>query len=417
MKVLTKWFSITIILAGCAPAYKDVLIEYENAAVCCQSISEFNFQKLRMGELYSYKINNQTPAYQFDEGKSYFLAFELPEYHEPYHVFINSYTLQDWQGPKGRYLFRPQIITLDDSFQVVRRIPNQAWLANRGEWKDVSRAPGSVIFGMEWPFDRLTGQLPITRQNQREKYIVIHTTKILLGEQTTFKPSIIFNWGATPLPSRNSPTGVVLVELLKPSALYRRLGQQWRKSYQEPAIGKRYEGYKYIVTAPPSGDYWVKETTKREDPRSVSRFDFISVEDSGIGIAFAETFYLGLAYSDYAPEFTLDAALREVVKKHNQHLIDAQLTITEDFSVSGARCRRIDLSGKAANALFLPLKGYDIICIHPDWEYVEPPLMIRIGANYGFSLDVLQDMPDGEMPAIPVELSNYYEQVNIIRDN
>lgn len=415
---LAFYLAIAIALSGCAPSYNTVMREYKKSEICCRSVAEFGFQKLRMGELYSYIINNQSPAYQFHGDKSYFLAFELPKYEKPYHVLISSYAVMD-PMTGGRYLFHPVVITLDESFQVVRRMPDEAWLANIGKFKDIVRAPTNWVFGIQSPLDRLTGQLPITEQNQQEKYVVIHTTNTLLDKQSFFAPRFSYKWGSERMPAKHAPTGRVLVELIEPKDLYKQDQEELSEKYDEVKPGERYQGNGFIVTSPQAMGYWGKDLSafsNRKSGSPVSEFDFISVKGSGMARAFVKSYYLAPAYTDNLPETWLDVALKAAEHFHKWHFYEVELSVSSELFISGARCRRIDFSGKSTEALFLPQKGYDIICIHPDWENVNPPLIIRIGANYTFGIDEIQDWPNGELPDLPEELSNFYQKVKLIRD-
>lgn len=408
----------SIVLAGCAASYDTVIKEHELSKVCCRSVSEFNYQKLKWGELYSHIIDNKSPAYKFDGGKSYFRAFELPKQKEPYHVLINSYALMEPSG--GRYLFHPVAFTLDESFQVVRRIPDDAWFANQGKFKEISRAPFDWVLGMESPFDRLTGQLSMTSQNQHEKYLVIHTSDLLLNEQSLFARRFAYKFGYEKMPARHSPAGRVLVELVKPSDLHKHMLDELAEVYNKTKPGERYHGNGFTVSPPQSAGYWAKdlsEISTKKYRSEISEFDFIRIDGSRMARAFAESYYLGSGYTQNISETSLETAQKAALEEHKFHLDEVKLSASSELQISGATCRRIDLYGKRAETLYLPIKGYDIICIHPDWETISPPLMVRFGANYVFGLDDIEDSVDEESLSLPKELLDFINNVDMIKVN
>ena len=50
----------------------------ESGPVCCESFREFDFQPLVAGEKHEVVLDENSPLFEFPEGKSRFFAFRLP---------------------------------------------------------------------------------------------------------------------------------------------------------------------------------------------------------------------------------------------------------------------------------------------------------------------------------------------------
>ena len=87
-----------------------------------------------------------------------------------------------------------------------------------------------------------------------------------------------------------------------------------------------------------------------------------------------------------------------LAKMHHEENLYVEKYDISKISISGANCRRIDYYGKSKYMFFLPMKGYDIACLHPE----RPELVVRIGTAYVYPL--------GESTTIlPKELSDFYK--------
>lgn len=63
---------------------------FHEAKVCCESLSEIPFEELSPGDSKSFDLNEESPAFAFDTGKSYFKAFRLPPLTAPYRKLLSA---------------------------------------------------------------------------------------------------------------------------------------------------------------------------------------------------------------------------------------------------------------------------------------------------------------------------------------
>lgn len=65
-------------LVGCSPIEKQA-VHLANASGCCDSLDEAQFKSLDISKETEFEIDDGSPTFQFEGGKSYFAAFALPE--------------------------------------------------------------------------------------------------------------------------------------------------------------------------------------------------------------------------------------------------------------------------------------------------------------------------------------------------
>lgn len=141
--------------------------EFNSALVtakpCCRSYAEFNYKKIDFGTTIDLLIDTDAPAFLFDTGKSYFVAFRLPEVRQPYRLIVRSY----FSG----HAFWPSIIVLDEKFQVTRFVTYPTFRYLPSSWTLRGRIEGTIEFNTK---------------NDSEKYIVILTTD-KMRQHTTYE--------------------------------------------------------------------------------------------------------------------------------------------------------------------------------------------------------------------------------------
>jgi maltose operon periplasmic protein len=86
----------------------------ESAPLCCASSAQFSFEPLRLGERLNVKIDAARPAFESQSGKSYFLAYRLPDSTTPVMITIRSW----FHGTA----FFPSALLLDSEFAQKRFI-------------------------------------------------------------------------------------------------------------------------------------------------------------------------------------------------------------------------------------------------------------------------------------------------------
>lgn len=82
---------------------------------CCSSMSQFSFQPLAKDADVEADITSQTPVYSFADGKSHFVAYQLPRDLGSFYVSIKSVV-------ENKKVFAPQVLLLNKNFEPVRMI-------------------------------------------------------------------------------------------------------------------------------------------------------------------------------------------------------------------------------------------------------------------------------------------------------
>jgi Maltose operon periplasmic protein precursor (MalM) len=155
-------------MAGCALAPRaqaDMIAKVSAAPSCCESMDKFAFSDLSLGKT-EIEIDEKTPAFNFESGKSLFRAYLLPKGGGTLNISLRSYTNASVGG-----LFQPDLLLLDAKFRV-------------------SRAIAKPLFGLplisEQAFSPAYSVYEFSVGPDREqfKYLVIRTTDELLAIST-----------------------------------------------------------------------------------------------------------------------------------------------------------------------------------------------------------------------------------------
>lgn len=211
---------IALVFSGCATPHSTVIKYYQDASICCVSMHEFNFESIQIGDSKSFDLNENSPAYLFDTGKSYFKAFVLPRLSYPYQVSISSYMLGDYID--SAYIFFPHVLTLNENYEVLRTTDPQIFQLKKAGFTETTTV--KQTWGL---FYKIDGQILFTEKNKTEKYLVILTTNELLKAKTSISiwrsVSIIFpNFvGAIPIGKDevlvpHSPAGRISISVFAP---------------------------------------------------------------------------------------------------------------------------------------------------------------------------------------------------------
>ncbi|WP_040240795.1 MalM family protein [Chromohalobacter japonicus] len=151
-------------LAGCAslvphdatsvaPA-KQSQQALNRAADCCDTLAALPYRSLAVGESQSLTLDTQAPMHRFEDGASYFQAFELPPTREPLTFKLTSTIAKD-------QVFAPTVLILDEDFQPTQRVasdkfdylsPNGFAGARLGATFDITPGPDAaylVIYSNE----------------------------------------------------------------------------------------------------------------------------------------------------------------------------------------------------------------------------------------------------------------------------
>ena len=145
---------------------------YENAVICCQSVSQLPFQAAAIGQSFHVKIDEESAAFDFPEGKSFFRAYALPKSERDYVIAVYSYLDGVFSGSENdSHIFYPVLMFLDENFKALRVIASDLMRYRPpGWWNKPARLEGRLI---------IPSAVGV-------RYLVIYTTPQLLGQRTTF---------------------------------------------------------------------------------------------------------------------------------------------------------------------------------------------------------------------------------------
>lgn len=102
---------LCLMLGACATSIDKQNSSLIHASPCCSSVAEFRYQRILPG-MKKFKIDQSAPVFDFEEGRSYFAAFEIPE-NSNRHFRVKSY----FNGMFIGQYFDPVILVLDSQYR------------------------------------------------------------------------------------------------------------------------------------------------------------------------------------------------------------------------------------------------------------------------------------------------------------
>jgi maltose operon periplasmic protein len=146
---------------------RDVAIQQlDQAQNCCQNVASFPFTPVPADFEQLLVIDGSSPVFTFDDGKSHFLAFQLPQNSGDLKITLAAQIDQS--------LFLPKVMMLDSQFRVTRVLGSNVF----------KYEPAKLLNG-----NRLEGEFTIDRtyigNPNNESYLVIYTSENKLNETTT----------------------------------------------------------------------------------------------------------------------------------------------------------------------------------------------------------------------------------------
>ena len=146
---------------------RDAAIDsLSRASSCCRDYSTLPYATANAGDDKWLPIDENSPVFNFSEGKSYFTAFKLPQ---------NSGDLRITVAAEiGKTLFFPSVVLMDSQFKVTRVIDRSVF-----SYKEAQLLAGNRIEGI-FTVDRTYVGNP-----NNETYMVIYTPENKLSETTT----------------------------------------------------------------------------------------------------------------------------------------------------------------------------------------------------------------------------------------
>ena len=146
---------------------RDAAIDsLSRASSCCQDYSTLPYATANAGDDKWLPIDENSPVFNFSEGKSYFAAFRLPQ---------NSGDLRITVAAEiGKTLFFPSVVLMDSQFKVTRIIDSKVFVYKEAQLMANNRIEG--VFTVDRTY--------IGNPNN-ETYMVLYTPENRLSETTT----------------------------------------------------------------------------------------------------------------------------------------------------------------------------------------------------------------------------------------
>jgi hypothetical protein len=161
------WVSLAVAVGGCAVSRDAVRRAYETAQPCCETLAQLRYEKLPAQGPALFDIDERSPLFAFDTGRSFVLAVELPPLSPPYVVRIKSFALGD--HIKESQIFFPAVLVLDERHAVLsRHVPPPSVSLRTADFTEATTENRwGLGLKLEW-------DLPI--EHPAARYLVVHTT-------------------------------------------------------------------------------------------------------------------------------------------------------------------------------------------------------------------------------------------------
>lgn len=109
-----------LFVAGCGTMSRvpEQVATLQATNVCCYDYSEIEYRPIGFGEKLRLNVGPGFPAYDFEYGKSYFVALQIPARQNVYMLEITTF-LQT-EPMYASYFFEPMLVLLDDEFRPLK---------------------------------------------------------------------------------------------------------------------------------------------------------------------------------------------------------------------------------------------------------------------------------------------------------
>lgn len=399
---------LLLLLAACAelPTRQEAIDHLEQSPVCCQSLSGISYAPFPADTTGKISIDSASPAFEFDTGKSFFVAYTLPDRALPYRLVANSYPVG--YGPADATIFEPTMSILDSDYNVLCTTPPGTFTFTRQGFFEGFKLTFSVAM------ESMFYEGAIVVDDPRAKYLLVYTSTEDIEAGVPYEymgfAQVYSGCGYwIPIPTGkqqvaigHSPFGMFRLDLASVHAadLARFSGSG------SPADQDRYPGNGFSIGPPRSTGYRIAEQSSDLPGKTVSQLQFVSATPSGsILEAYAHSILLD-ADTDALTGDPLTQFIDRTINAQRQTFSDYRVEQSE-ITIKGTSCRRIDFTYKARNPLLLivlPARGYDIYCVHPGFSVTSYPMIIRVGVHYGYAYgETTEGLPD--------ELAGYFNRI------
>ena len=172
----------------------------ERMSLCCPNYAQLIYKKLSVGQRVSEQIGPASPVFAFPEGKSRFIAWQLPAALNGKTLALRSVvTPSSMPGTGYFYIFSPAVMFLDENFN----------LMDEPRFGLFTPVPASV---MPPRSASLQANIPLTDRLARARYVILYTSRsIIEGTWRTTRP------GFVPIAGGLLPTGLPVSVLMEPA--------------------------------------------------------------------------------------------------------------------------------------------------------------------------------------------------------
>jgi hypothetical protein len=167
---------VCLLLSACEVTREHAVARYQEAAPCCRSLADLEYLPVAADVPRSLTLDQASPLFAFDTGRSYVAAFDLGAVQSPRIVELRSYVL----GPlieKG-HVFYPDLVFLDERHVPVAIDPPIVPLMVGTTYRDASRENNRGLPA------RLEGAVLV--EDPRVRYLVIRTTDAALADKSLY---------------------------------------------------------------------------------------------------------------------------------------------------------------------------------------------------------------------------------------
>ena len=223
---LLKIFLIAMFFGACSTPVIYTVDQLNELPDCCTGYSEFEYEKTEIGFKKTTRMH-LGQVFSFEEGKSFFLGLEMPGIEIKY---LEVTTFHDG----STQVFWPQIMVLDENFNIVRKIENIKLIRNYQFASSNGTTWGNIF--------KFSGD---------EKYVVVYSSAKQFGKKMYIASSgngyaYSAGGGTTIIPSTSydhhfedvTPNGMVKLKVLDDS-MYERVVNHHKIRHSTPGTAPR----------------------------------------------------------------------------------------------------------------------------------------------------------------------------------
>ena len=202
---------IFLFTLACAVSTKKEVETMNKVSVFFLSFNDMPYMELKEGATYYDDISTSSDIFDFEDGKSFFKAYQLPVTSSRYQLIISSYL-------EGEFIDRatilyPTVILLDDNFNVVRKVDGKSFELKPTLPKETWGLPYKYETAINFQsIDNPERYLIVySAADQRNQQTSLQTMKVIPVQQQEAAGEISLKNEEKPV--RHSPIGRIQIEL------------------------------------------------------------------------------------------------------------------------------------------------------------------------------------------------------------